>query len=150
MSGHFGFFWAFHKIELGVDYYQRQLRFSVQHGLVPKRQNDFFSITPLIDYKKSMNPKMSSLSTNLPPLLAARVLELHPDPVQRPPISVLERTMAPEYKNLPSIFEMEKLNTRFWLHKASEQAYRDSGERNMALILPPIRVLRTRTSSNHV
>ena len=81
---------------------------------------------------------MSSLSTNLPPLLAARVLELHPDPVQRP-LSVLERTMAREYKPLPCIFEMEKLNTLFWLQKASEQAYRVSEERNIALKLPPIK-----------
>ena len=80
---------------------------------------------------------MSSLSTSLPPLLAARVLELHPDPVQRP-LDVLERTMAREYKPLPCIFEMEKLNTLFWLQKASEQAYRVSEERNIALKLPPI------------
>ena len=84
------------------------------------------------------NTKMSSLSTNLPPLLAARVLELHPDPVQRP-LDVLERTMAREYKPLPCIFEMEKLNTLFWLQKASEQAYRVSEERNIALKLPPIK-----------
>ena len=81
---------------------------------------------------------MSSLSTSLPPLLAARVLELHPDPVQRP-LDVSERTMAREYKTLPCIFEMEKLNTLFWLQKASEQAYRVSEERNIALKLPPVR-----------
>lgn len=79
---------------------------------------------------------MSSLST-LPPLLAARVSELHPDPVQRP-LGVLERNMAPEDKTLPSIFDMEGLNTRFWNQKASEQAYRVSEERIKALELPPI------------
>jgi hypothetical protein len=84
---------------------------------------------------------MSSLST-LPPLLAARVLELHPDPVQRP-LSVLERNMAPEDKTLPSIFDMEGLNTRFWNQKASEQAYRVSEERIKALKLPPIREMGT-------
>lgn len=83
------------------------------------------------------NTEMSSLSTNLPPLLAARVLELHPDPVQRP-LDVLERSMAREYKTLPCILEMEKRHTLFWLQKASEQAYRVSEERNIALKLPPI------------
>ena len=85
--------------------------------------------------------KMSTLST-LPPLLAARVLELHPDPVQRP-LSVLERNMAPEDKTWPCISEMEGLNTRFWNQKASEQAYRVSEERIKALELPPIREMGT-------
>ena len=84
---------------------------------------------------------MSSLST-LPPLLAARVLELHPDTVQRP-LSVLERNMAPEDKTLPSILAMEELNTLFWNQKASEQAYRVSEERIKALELPPIREMGT-------
>jgi hypothetical protein len=49
--------------------------------------------------------------------------------------------MDTEYKNLPSIFEMEEHSKRFWHNKASEQAYRTSEKRNMALILPPIRAL---------
>jgi len=49
--------------------------------------------------------------------------------------------MDTEYKNLPSIYEMEEHSRRFWLKKASEQAYRTSEKRNMALILPPIRAL---------
>jgi hypothetical protein len=51
--------------------------------------------------------------------------------------------MAPEDKTLPSIFDMEGLNTRFWLQKASEQAYRVSEERIKAIKLPPIREMGT-------
>jgi hypothetical protein len=51
--------------------------------------------------------------------------------------------MAPEDKTLPSIFDMEGLNTRFWNQKASEQAYRVSEERIKALELPPIREMGT-------
>ena len=51
--------------------------------------------------------------------------------------------MAPEYKTLPSIFDMQEINTLFWLQKASEQAYRASEERIEALKLRPIREMGT-------